>query len=309
MSSFFRPPPVFATVRIAPPLYDRDLFLLIFLDTIATISLDRNRLHFPPNDSDLIPKIPAFARCSLTKITKRSVDAATPDDQEFFLWDEELKGFGLRVYPSGRKMYLAQFRAGRPGPPGQYRPAWRPHPQRRPDRGDEAPLRSPPRRRPRRRTRPAQGFADHEGIRPAFPRRACRGALQALHPGRIQALGDDLRIHDLRHSFASDALQLGEDLPMIGRLLGHTQVQTTARYAHLKTDPIRTAANKVADAIAQALTRPVKEKGSDAAESVPADSVGRYPLNKYPKRTDLTSTSESLPSHSKSHQFRYRSPK
>lgn len=64
---------------------------------------------------------------------------------------------------------------------------------------------------------------------------------------------DDLRIHDLRHSFASDALQLGEDLLMIGKLLGHTQVQTTARYAHLKTDPIRQAANKVSDAIADAL--------------------------------------------------------
>ncbi len=63
----------------------------------------------------------------------------------------------------------------------------------------------------------------------------------------------DVRIHDLRHSFASDALQLGEDLTMIGRLLGHTQVQTTARYAHLKTGPVRAAADKVADAIATAL--------------------------------------------------------
>lgn len=71
---------------------------------------------------------------------------------------------------------------------------------------------------------------------------------------------DGLRIHDLRHSFASDALQLGEDLTMIGRLLGHTQVQTTARYAHLKTDPIRAAANKVSDAIALALSLPVQEK-------------------------------------------------
>jgi integrase len=74
---------------------------------------------------------------------------------------------------------------------------------------------------------------------------------------------DDLRIHDLRHSFASDALQLGEDLPMIGKLLGHTQVQTTARYAHLKTDPIKAAADKVADAIALAL--PPKEDESKAA--------------------------------------------
>ena len=39
---------------------------------------------------------------------------------------------------------------------------------------------------------------------------------------------DDVRIHDLRHSFASRALALGESLPMIGKLLGHTQVQTKA---------------------------------------------------------------------------------
>lgn len=69
---------------------------------------------------------------------------------------------------------------------------------------------------------------------------------------------DTLRIHDLRHSFASDALQLGEDLTMIGRLLGHTQVQTTARYAHLKTAPVKAAANKIADAIALALAQPPK---------------------------------------------------
>ena len=82
---------------------------------------------------------------------------------------------------------------------------------------------------------------------------------------RKRARLDDLRIHDLRHSFASDALQLGEDLPMIGKLLGHTQVQTTARYAHLKTDPIRAAADKIADAIAISLAKSPKEDESEAA--------------------------------------------
>ncbi len=62
---------------------------------------------------------------------------------------------------------------------------------------------------------------------------------------------DDVRLHDLRHSFASGALFLGEGLPMIGRLLGHTQVQTTARYAHLALDPVRNAAEKVSDFIAK----------------------------------------------------------
>ena len=60
---------------------------------------------------------------------------------------------------------------------------------------------------------------------------------------------DDVRIHDLRHTFASRALALGETLPMIGKLLGHTQVQTTARYAHLARDSIQNAAARVADSI------------------------------------------------------------
>lgn len=64
---------------------------------------------------------------------------------------------------------------------------------------------------------------------------------------------DDVRIHDLRHSFASHALAGGEHLPMIGKMLGHSQVQTTARYAHLAEDPVRVATNRVADRIADAL--------------------------------------------------------
>ena len=59
----------------------------------------------------------------------------------------------------------------------------------------------------------------------------------------------DVRIHDLRHSFASRALALGESLPMIGKLLGHTHVQTTARYAHLARDSIRESAARVAASI------------------------------------------------------------
>ena len=58
-----------------------------------------------------------------------------------------------------------------------------------------------------------------------------------------------MRIHDLRHSFASRALALGESLTMIGKLLGHTQVQTTARYAHLARDSIQTAAARITGSI------------------------------------------------------------
>lgn len=65
----------------------------------------------------------------------------------------------------------------------------------------------------------------------------------------------DMRIHDLRHSFASYAISQGITLAMVGKLLGHTQTQTTARYAHLMADPVREAAGKVAQEIAAAMQR------------------------------------------------------
>jgi len=70
---------------------------------------------------------------------------------------------------------------------------------------------------------------------------------------RARAGVKDVRIHDLRHTFASTAVASGQGLPMIGKLLGHTQVQTTARYAHLAADPVRSAADAVATSLREAL--------------------------------------------------------
>ena len=67
---------------------------------------------------------------------------------------------------------------------------------------------------------------------------------------RARAGLDDVRIHDLRHSYASRALALGESLPVIAKLLGHAQIQTTARYTHLARDAVKDAATRVADDIA-----------------------------------------------------------
>jgi len=395
----------------------------------------------------------------MPKVTKRSVDAATPTEKEFFVWDDELKGFGLRVYPSGRKMYLAQFRAG-----GRLRRVnIGVHGALTPDLARTEAMKhlsevrlggDPAKDRDRRKASPTmkefgQRFLDEhvamhckpstygeytrsvelfinprlgshriidvtradvvglhqsmkttpyqanrtlgvlsimftvahtwgvrtDDINPCWKVKrfkevkreryltpdelarlgqvlcqsdtepeavngirlllltGCRlGEIQTLKweyvdfdasvlrlpdsktGAKIVPIGkavidvlrsipkrknnpyvitgwlegqylsdiqkpwrrlrkraglDGLRIHDLRHSFASDALQLGQDLTMIGRLLGHTQVQTTARYAHLKTDPIRAAADKVSDAIAIALSRPAQPRqaadDSDAA--------------------------------------------
>ena len=67
---------------------------------------------------------------------------------------------------------------------------------------------------------------------------------------RERAGMEDMRLHDCRHSFASRALALGEGLPMIGKLLGHARVETTARYAHLARDSVRESAIRVSDSIA-----------------------------------------------------------
>jgi integrase len=61
-----------------------------------------------------------------------------------------------------------------------------------------------------------------------------------------------LRIHDLRHSYASTLAGDGVSLPIIGALLGHTQAQTTQRYAHLLDDPLRKATSRVGAIVAKA---------------------------------------------------------
>ncbi|WP_196805694.1 site-specific integrase [Sphingobium xenophagum] len=417
---------------------------------------DQERRNFLPIDSDLIPDVPEKPRWMMVKITKRAVDAAAPADKEFFLWDDELKGFGLRIYPTGRKMYLAQFRAG--GrlrrvniglhgalTPDQARTEAMKHLSEVRLGGDPASVRDRKKASPTMKEFGQRFLDEHvaihckattqaeykrsvelfinpklgshrlidvtradivalhasmkdkpyqanrtlgvlsvmftiandwevltDGTNPCWKVKrykevkreryltedelarlgqvlrdatsepeavncirlllltGCRlGEIQTLkweyvdrkagvlrlpdsktgaklvpvgdsvfevldgikkidknpyvitgyvegrhltdmqHPWRRirkRARLEDVRIHDLRHSFASDALELGEDLTMIGKLLGHTQVQTTARYAHLKTAPVRTAANSVSAAIAMALTKPVQASNDSEQE-------------------------------------------
>jgi len=65
---------------------------------------------------------------------------------------------------------------------------------------------------------------------------------------------EHIRIHDLRHSFASFAIGQGASLVVIGSQLGHSSITTTQRYAHLANDPIRKMTEKTANSIAEALS-------------------------------------------------------
>jgi integrase len=65
---------------------------------------------------------------------------------------------------------------------------------------------------------------------------------------------DDVRLHDLRHSFASVAASGGQSLVIIGKMLGHSQPATTARYTHLADDPVKAASDAVGKHIAAAMS-------------------------------------------------------
>jgi len=72
------------------------------------------------------------------------------------------------------------------------------------------------------------------------------------HPDDVAPL-TNVRLHDLRHSFASFAIADGASLFMMGKVLGHKQSRTTEIYAHLSDDPIKQVANRTASRVAAAM--------------------------------------------------------
>jgi len=87
---------------------------------------------------------------------------------------------------------------------------------------------------------------------------------------RARAGLENVRLHDLRHSFASVGASGGLSLPLIGALLGHRHSTTTSRYAHLSADPIRAANEAVGARIAAAL------EGKPSGEVVPLQRPGNW---------------------------------
>lgn len=80
---------------------------------------------------------------------------------------------------------------------------------------------------------------------------------------RVRTIAElpDVRLHDLRHSFASVGASGGDSLYIVGKLLGHKQAHTTQRYAHLADDPVKAAADRISNQIQAAM-------GGKSAEAV-----------------------------------------
>ncbi len=110
-------------------------------------------------------------------------------------------------------------------------------------------------------------MADNPRVIPGVKAESASAAIDNVWPSIREAAGlVDVRLHDLRHSFASVGAAGGLSLPIIGALLGHKHATTTARYAHLSADPLRAANDAVGARIAAAMNR--KPSAAASAEVV-----------------------------------------
>lgn len=101
-----------------------------------------------------------------------------------------------------------------------------------------------------------EGIERHGGTTLVFPNSARTRPLNFENwwlPFRARCALPDVRVHDLRHSFASTAIMDNVPLATIGRLLGHVLPETTAKYAHLSDDVIGDAADRISGSLAQAM--------------------------------------------------------
>jgi integrase len=102
------------------------------------------------------------------------------------------------------------------------------------------------------------GVSTIKGSEYVFPATTGDGHFQGVEKvwrkARVAAGFPALRLHDLRHSFASVGIARGDALPVIGAILGHADVKTTSRYAHLADDPVRQAADAIAKSVQAAFS-------------------------------------------------------
>jgi len=93
------------------------------------------------------------------------------------------------------------------------------------------------------------------GLTNKIPKKNRKGEVVKTKEGHVVMIDwPNVRVHDLRHSFASILVSSGASLPLIGQMLGHTQITTTQRYAHLYDDPLRKAADLVGQVMPMLIT-------------------------------------------------------
>jgi integrase len=113
-------------------------------------------------------------------------------------------------------------------------------------------------------------------------REPCAHLINLRKPwGRLRAKAGlpDVRLHDLRHSFASVGAAIGVSLPILGKILGHTHAATTQRYTHLAADPVQEAVHKIGVTIAAAMQGHHQRNGTSSTAAVRA---GQHPLGYEP---------------------------
>ncbi len=89
---------------------------------------------------------------------------------------------------------------------------------------------------------------------PKDPARPISDNLSLWYEVRREIGLEDVRLHDLRHTYASQAVMQGIPLPVVARLLGHSQVQMTMRYAHVGDRDVEAAAERIGEAVTRALS-------------------------------------------------------
>ena len=97
-----------------------------------------------------------------------------------------------------------------------------------------------------RQPRSGSAFVFPSPLNPLRPR---SGEIGLWRLARKRAGLEDVRLHDLRHSFASHAVMKGVPLPVVARLLGHKQVRMTLRYAHVGEREVEAAAERIGQTI------------------------------------------------------------
>ena len=113
-------------------------------------------------------------------------------------------------------------------------------------------------------THPRDGSFVISGSHPDRPRRDLKKPWSTVC--RRAGL-EGVRLHDLRHTFASIGAGASLGLPIVGKLLGHSQPQTTARYAHLDADPLLRAANLIGERIERSMNPPAATISGDTRGS------------------------------------------